>query len=75
MSFEASIRQLRGNAGLSQQAVADAVGIARATYIKLENGGREPKLGELTKISQYYEVGVQELISGIAMTDTVAQQA
>ena len=37
MSFEASIRQLRGNAGLSQQAVADAVGIARATYIKLEN--------------------------------------
>ena len=62
-------------AGLSQQAVADAVGIARATYIKLENGGREPKLGELTKISQYYEVGVQELISGIAMTDTVAQQA
>ena len=61
MSFEASIRQLRGNAGLSQQAVADAVGIARATYIKLENGGREPKLGELTKISQYYEVGVQAL--------------
>lgn len=64
MSFVASIRQLRSSAGLSQQAVADAVGLARATYIKLENGGREPKLGELTKISQYYEVSLQELVSG-----------
>ncbi len=74
MSFVASIRLLRSNAGLSQQAVADAVGLARATYIKLENGGREPKLGELTKISQYYEVGLQDLVSGTVMAGGIYNQ-
>jgi transcriptional regulator with XRE-family HTH domain len=64
MSFVNTIRKLRDQAGLSQQDVADAVGIARATYIKLENSGREPKLDELLKLSQYYEIGLESLISG-----------
>ncbi len=64
MSFVATIRQLRNLAGLSQQDVANAVGIARATYIKLENGGREPKLDELRRLSEYYEIGLQALVDG-----------
>jgi transcriptional regulator with XRE-family HTH domain len=64
MSFATTIRKLRSRANLSQQDVADAVGINRATYTKLENDGREPNLNELKKISQYYEVGIEDLISG-----------
>jgi transcriptional regulator with XRE-family HTH domain len=64
MSFVSTIRKLRDQAGLSQQDVADAVGIARATYIKLENGGRQPKLDELIKLSQYYEIGLESLVGG-----------
>jgi transcriptional regulator with XRE-family HTH domain len=64
MSFVSTIRKLRDQAGLSQQDVADTVGIARATYIKLENGGRQPKLDELIKLSQYYEIGLESLVGG-----------
>lgn len=64
MSFVTTIRQLRDRANLSQQDVADAVGIARATYIKLENGGRDPKLPEILALSKYYEVSLGTLIQG-----------
>jgi transcriptional regulator with XRE-family HTH domain len=64
MSFATTIRELRDQAGLSQQDVANAINVARATYIKLENNGREPKLDELKKISQYYEIGIEDLING-----------
>ena len=67
MSFVNTIRQLRNRADLSQQDVADAVGIARATYIKLENGGRDPKLPEILALSKYYEVSVNALIEGAAI--------
>lgn len=63
MDFAATIRQLRDRAGLSQQDVADGVGIARATYVKIESGGREPKLDEIRSISRFYEVSVSDLVS------------
>lgn len=64
MNFANTIRQLRDTAGLTQQDAADAAGIARATYVKLENGGREPKLDELRRLSQYYEISIQGLVEG-----------
>lgn len=64
MTFSQIVQELRRRAGLSQQDVADTIGIARATYIKLENGGREPKLDELRAISKYYEISVQDLVDG-----------
>lgn len=62
MNFSDTIRKLRDDAGLSQQDVADGVGIARATYIKIENGSREPKLDELRALSKYYEIDTASLI-------------
>lgn len=64
MNFANTLRQLRNNAGLTQQDAADAAGIARATYVKLENKGREPKLDEIQRLSRYYEVSIQELVEG-----------
>lgn len=65
MSFANTIRQLRDKAELSQQDVADAVGIARATYVKIESGGREPKLDEIRAIGGFYEVDTSSLIDGV----------
>lgn len=70
MSFVTTIRHLRSEAGLSQQDIADAVGIARATYIKLENGGRDPKLPEVIALSKYYEVSLSALVEGIVTNMT-----
>lgn len=62
MTFTTKIKQLRDNARLSQQDVADAIGIARATYASLEAGRRDPDLGELKSLAKYYEISIHELI-------------
>lgn len=59
-----TIRKLRARAELSQQDVAEAVGIARATYVKLENGGREPKQSEIMALARYYEVSPLTIMTG-----------
>lgn len=64
MTFTEIIRQLRDKAGASQQDVADAIGIARATYASLEADRRPPNLDEITKLAEYYQISISELISG-----------
>ncbi len=64
MSFSETIRKLRIDSGFSQQDVAERVGVARATYINLENNRREPNLTEIKKISELYDLSPQELIEG-----------
>lgn len=64
MTFTSTIKQLRKQADLSQAAVAEAIGIARATYASLEAGRRSPNLDELKSLSKYYEIGIEELVDG-----------
>lgn len=63
MTFTTKIRELREQASLSQQDVADAIGIARATYASLEADRRPPNLDEINNLAKYYEVSAMELIS------------
>lgn len=62
MTFTSKIKQLRDDANLSQQDVADAIGVARATYASLEADRRPPNLTEITKLAKYYEISIAELI-------------
>lgn len=64
MSFVESISGLRTKANLSQQAVADAIGVARTTYVNLETGKRSPNLVEINALAEYYQISPAELISG-----------
>lgn len=63
MSFTKRIRELREQANLSQQDVADAIGIARATYASLETDRRPPNLDEINNLARYYEISPAELIT------------
>lgn len=65
MSFKSTIKQLRTSAGISQQEVADKVGVARATYAGLESGRRDPNLTEIRNIAEFYQVSPSELIDGV----------
>ncbi len=65
MSFKSTIKQMRTSAGISQQEVADKVGVARATYAGLESGRRDPNLTEIRNIAEFYQVSPSELIDGI----------
>jgi len=64
MSFNITIKQLRERADASQQDIADAIGIARATYAGLESGRRDPNLGEIRGIAEYYQIAPSDLIDG-----------
>lgn len=68
MNFTTTIRQLREQAGRSQQDVADTIGIARATYASLEADRRPPNLDEINALAEYYQVAPADLISGQVST-------
>ena len=66
MTFKEFIKKLREDANLSQQDVADAIGVVRATYAGLETGRRDPNLTEIVKLAELYRVTAQQLIQGAA---------
>jgi transcriptional regulator with XRE-family HTH domain len=68
MTFMTTIKQLRDDASLSQQDVADKIGVARATYAGLESGRRDPNLSELRHLADYYQIPINELIDGVKET-------
>lgn len=52
------LKTLRKAKGLTQQEVADAVNIARATIGGYEIGRRSPRLQDLQKMAEFYGVGM-----------------
>ena len=68
MNFSEKIRQLREQNGASQQDVADVIDVARATYSNWELGKRDPDLGEINRLAEYYQISPAELISGDILT-------
>ena len=60
----ARVRALRETAGLTQETLAAAAGIGRATIIRLENGRHAPKLSTLRAIAQVLGNPVENPLAG-----------
>ena len=58
------VRTLREAVGLTQEALATAAGIGRATMIPLENGRHAPRLSTLSAIAQALGTSVEDLLAG-----------
>lgn len=58
-----NIRYLRNQLGYSQQKVADDLIITRGRYAKYEDDATEPPIEILLKISRYYHVSIDLLVS------------
>ena len=56
------LRKLTGN--LSQQAVADILGMDRSSFSKYETGAANPSMSVLLKLCAIYDVGIEELLGG-----------
>jgi len=56
-----NIEKIRCGRGLTQEQVADVLGVSRATYINVKNGKRDLTTGELEKVSAYFDVPIAEL--------------
>lgn len=63
MGFAENFKSLRKNAGLTQQQVADALGIDRSAIAHYEKGDSKPTFENILKICKMFEITLEELIS------------
>jgi len=61
--FSDNIKYLRGKKTLTQQGVADDLAITRARLLKYEDGTSQPPIELLKKISNFYHVSIDILVS------------
>ena len=64
MSFAEKFKALRAKAGISQDKLAKEIGITTRTIIKYEQGQSLPSAEQLTKISRYFSVSIDSLLTG-----------
>ncbi len=58
------IYQLRRKSGLSQEQLAEAIGVSRQAVSKWECGAATPELEKLMTLSTYFHVTMDELVTG-----------
>lgn len=56
------LKQLRLGAGLTQQALAELLGVERSTYVKYERGNSDPPTTTLIRLSDFFGVPVDFII-------------
>jgi len=56
------IRTLRENKDLSQQALAERIGVSRSTYLAIERGTKELSLSEAETLSRLFGITIDELL-------------
>ncbi|MCY1094111.1 helix-turn-helix transcriptional regulator [Bacillus safensis] len=62
--FKDRLIQLRKNKKLTQEQMAEKIGIHRGTYANYERGHRQPDYDTLLKIADFFEVTVDYLLRG-----------
>lgn len=63
MEFKERLKQLRGNAGLTQKQIADELGITVRAYQYYEEGKKYPTQPKLIKLAEILGVSPGELLS------------
>ena len=57
-----NLKMLRNKKGISQQKLADTVGVTQQTINRYENNDTEPDIDTLIKFAEYFETSVDFLI-------------
>ena len=57
------IKILRDEYGISQQKLADAIGMSQSSVNDYENRGTEPDIATLIKIADYFETSVDYVVA------------
>ena len=69
-SFGDALRRLRLRCGLTQQAVADALYVNRATYTYYELGKTQPDFQQLERIAQVFGMDLESLSRALADSES-----
>lgn len=62
MNFSQRLRELRQKAGLSQQGLADALGLSKSSINMYERGEREPGFATLAALADLFRVNMDTLL-------------
>ena len=62
MEFNVNLRNYREAAGLTQQQVAERLGITKSTYCNYESGKREPDVAKIKKIAKALGISADALL-------------
>ena len=65
MQFQDRLYQLRKERGLSQENLADVLGVTRQAVQKWEAGASRPDMDNLTALARYFDVTLDWLITGV----------
>lgn len=63
MTLQEKILYCRRRAGLSQEALAEQLGVSRQAISKWENGAAEPEIGKLRALAEAFDVSTDWLLS------------
>ena len=64
MTFSEKLTGLRRKSGMSQEQLADRLGVTRQSVSKWENDASVPDLEKLVKLSGVFGVSLDELVKG-----------
>ena len=60
------IREARRNAGLSQEKLAEQIGVSRQAVSKWESGASDPSTANLIALAKLYHTTVEEILRQVA---------
>ena len=60
----AFLKQLRNEKGITQERLAEILGVSGRTVSRWETGANLPDLSILVEISEYYDVEIKEILNG-----------
>ena len=63
MEFHEKLQELRKNAGITQEELAEALYVSRTAISKWESGRGYPSIDSLKEISNYFSVTIDDLLS------------
>lgn len=74
MDFNQKLQQLRNKKGLTQEQLAEKVCVSRVAISKWESGRGYPNLDSLKKLSEIFNVSIDELLSSNELIDMANSQ-
>ena len=68
------LKELRKEKGLTQERLAEQLGVSNRTVSRWETGSNMPDIGMLVELADFYEVGIAEIIAGERKGESVDRE-
>jgi len=73
MSFAEKIQKLRKERGMSQENLADGIGVSRQSVSKWESGQSYPEMDKMIALSELFDVSIDNLVKDISTSTEEAR--